>query len=140
MEQNETRKSGLVFWVVIAFAVILIAFPFAKAIGNWYSDHKPWDYPLSTWVCEEPHLILNVRENGQAVCSTGQDDAETYFLDYVGTTVGFIERTEDDRYGKVLARGSGDFSAEKFTVNFSPAVVIPGISEEPIQELVFLRQ
>ena len=140
MEQKSYKTFWIIFWAAIALVVILIASPFVKAYRNWYSDEKPWDYPSSTWICEEPYLILQVAADSQAVCSTGQDDAETYFLDCVGSTVGFIERTEDDRYGEVLASGSGDYSAKKFTVTFSPAVVIPGISEEPIHKLVFLRQ
>ena len=141
MEKKKFRGFWIIFWAVIALIVILIASPFVKAMRNWNSDHKPWNYPSSTWICEEPYLILNVTADGQAVCTTRQgDDAETCFVDYRGNNVCFIERMEGGSYGAELARGDGDYSAEKFTVTFSPAVVIPGISEEPVSELVFLRQ
>ena len=140
MEQKSYKTFWIIFWAVIAFIVILIASPFIKAMRNWNSDHKPWNYPSSTWVCEEPYLILQVAADCQAVVTTGQDDAEKYHLGYVGKNVYFIEWAEDGSYGAELAQGGGDYSAKRFTVTFSPAIVIPGISEEPIQELVFLRQ
>ena len=140
MEQKSYKTFWIIFWAAIALVVILIASPFVKAYRNWFSDEKPWDYPSSTWICEEPYLILQVAADGQAVVTTGRDDAQKYELQYIGNNVYFIEREEENGYVVELAQGGGDYSAKKFTVTFSPAVVIPGISDEPIQALVFLRQ
>ena len=140
MEQKSYETFWIIFWAAIALVVILIASPFVKAARNWFSDEKPWDYPSSTWVCEEPYLILQVAADGQAVVTTGRDDAQKYELQYIGNNVYFIEWKEKKGVTVELAQGGGDYSAKKFTVTFSPAVVIPGISDEPIQALVFLRQ
>ena len=128
--------------IIGAFLIILlaIALPFLSAMRNWFSDEKPWDYKSSVWVSKDPYFVLTVDEEQQAICTAGRGaDTVSFRVDNRGNYVVFLT-TDEDGYTQQLAHGSGSYSSKRFVVKFSDGFTIPGIYEDPIYEIVFIRQ
>lgn len=134
------KESILYALLILLFVFLVIAIPACHAMRNWYSDEKPWDYKSSVWISEDPYFVLTVDETGQASCVAGQgDNTVSFHVDYIGNNVVFL--TEDEAgCTEILAQGDGDYSSKKFTVSFSEVFTLPGVYDEPISKLVFIRQ
>lgn len=136
MKKEAVRYAILILLVcILAFAI-----PACIAMRNWYSDEKPWDYKSSVWISEDPYFLLTVDEQGQAACTAGKGNSAVSFrVDYRGNNVYFLT-TDEEGHTIELAHGSGNYSSEKFTVTLNKGFTIPGLYDDPIFKIVFIRQ
>lgn len=134
------KESILYALLILLFVVLVIAIPACHAMRNWFSDETPWDYKSSVWVCEDPSCVLTVDGKGQASCTAGTGDNSISFkVDSRGNNVYFLT-TDENGMTRELAHGDGDYSSKKFMVSFSEGFTLPGVFDEPISKLVFIRQ
>ena len=126
-------------WIALLVVFLIFAVPSCVALENWYTEEKPWNYHNSTWISEDPYLILTVDDRGQAICSAGSDEDDArFYVDYRGNNVFFFTYTEEG-YGKQVAHCSGHYHSSKFVVYFS-GKTLPGVSDKPLYRVVFVRQ
>lgn len=124
----------------VLLGLLIIAIPLLFAMRNWFSDEKPWDYKSSVWVSKDPYFLLTVDEEQQATCTAGRGtDTVSFEVDCRGNNVYFLS-TDENGYTRQLAHGSGSYSSKRFVVRFSDGFTIPGIYEDPIYKIVFIRQ
>ena len=89
MKSNNKRMAGMIL-CLLCLAALLAGCDLA-------AGKRPFDYPNSRWVCEDPHIEIVVDEKGRYTSTLIGDDGEEkrFFL-------GFRSGYGVDAYGKVV--------------------------------------
>ncbi len=117
-------KKGIIITSVSLIAVLLIAF-FSIILpriiwANNAREYAPYNYPNTTWVCEEPQIEYNVPAGvGEAIAVTEINGKEVCF--FFGTNNSHVEavRYSSDNVIKdsdLLFTGSISYSKDEFII------------------------
>ena len=127
-----TFRTKCKFWIILLLSASIL----------WGCDpaggKRPYDYPNSKWVCSEPHIEIEVSENGDYTATLGTgEEKRTFFLGfrsgygvdaYTGANVVFNDET-------LLFTGKCRYGEESFTVTIGKDNLWNGA----YHELVFVR-
>ena len=99
---------------------ILISICFSGC--DLYAGTRPFDYPNSLWVCEEPEIRFEVGANKEwkAYLGSGEEQQEFQLLFGYGTDVDAVKAdTQLISSETILFQGHCTFSEDHFTISLS---------------------
>ena len=109
--------------IFLAVLVLMTSTFLSACIGvDLFYGTRPFDYPDSLWVCEEPHITLKVSSNNLTTAYFGDEENGTTFdlaFGYGRNVVAFESGAEVISDDTILFRGDCRFAEDHFAITLS---------------------